>query len=147
MKSPARVASVVLVVLSCLAELDQAVGNQKSTLKKSASEVQKVFSMEWHGLYGGVPPFDRVKVSNFKPALESELADTLARIDKIAENPAPPSFENTIAAMELADEPLERVHTIYEVWASTMASDEFRAVQTEMEPKLAAFYDKITQNA
>jgi peptidyl-dipeptidase Dcp len=147
MKWPASVVPLVVVVLACLAELDQAVGNQKATLKKSASEVQKVFSMEWQGLYGGVPPFDRVKVSNFKPALESEMADTLARIDRIAENPAPPSFENTIAAMELVDEPLERVHTIYEVWASTMASDEFRAVQTEMEPKLAAFYDKITQNA
>src|SRR5262245_38765790 len=147
MKSPTRVIPTVFVVFACLAVLDQAAGNQKATLKKSASEVQKVLSMEWQGLYGGVPPFDRVKVSNFKPALESEMADTLARIDKIAENPASPSFENTIVAMELADEPLERVHTIYEVWASTMASDEFRAVQTEMEPKLAAFYDKITQNA
>src|SRR5262245_18982086 len=122
MKSPARVLPIVFVVLACLAELDQVVGNQKTTLKKSASEVRKVFSMEWQGLYGGVPPFDRVKVSNFKPALQSEMADTLARIDKIAENSASPSFENTIAAMELVDEPLERVHTIYEVWASTMAS-------------------------
>ena len=74
------------------------------------------------------------------------MANSLARIDKIASNPAPPSFENTIAAMELADEPLERVNAIYGVWASTMASDEFRSVQAEMEPKLAAFYDKITQN-
>src|SRR5262245_18201852 len=146
MKRLASVVPLVLVVLACLAE-GQAVANQKATLKKYASEVQKVFYKEWQGLYGGVPPFDQVKVSSFKPALESEMANTLARIDKIAENPASPSFENTIAAMELADEPLERVHTIYEVWASTMASDEFRAVQTEMEPKLAAFYDKITQNA
>src|SRR5262245_57115479 len=103
MKSPVRAVSIVLVVLACLAELDQAVGSQKATLKKSASEVQKVFSMEWQGLYGGVPPFDRVKVSSFKPALESEMADTLVRIDKIAKNPASPSFENTIVAMELAD--------------------------------------------
>ena len=130
--------------LSC----QQAIGSEEGVIsKKSASEVHKVLSMEWVGPHGGVPPFDQVKVSEFKPTLEAEMTNSLARIDKIAANSAPPSFENTIAAMELADEPLERVNAIYGVWASTMASDEFRLVQAEMEPKLAAFYDKITQNA
>lgn len=134
--------------LVCSLSCEQAIGSEKVvTSKKSASEVHKVLSMEWAGPYGGVPPFDQVNVSGFKPALEAEMADSLARIDKIAANPAPPSFENTIAAMELVDEPLERVNAIYGVWASTMASDEFRSVQAEMEPRLAAFYDKITQNA
>jgi len=132
--------------LVCSLSCQQAIGSEKVVTSKKP-EVHKVLSMEWAGPYGGVPPFDQVNVSGFKPALEGEMTNSLARIDKIAANPVPPSFENTIAAMELADEPLERVNAIYGVWASTMASDEFRSVQAEMEPKLAAFYDKITQNA
>ena len=95
--------------LVCSLSCQQAIGSEKGVIsKRSVSEVHKVLLMEWAGPYGGVPPFDQVKVSDFKPALEAEMTNSLARIDKIAANPAPPSFENTIAAMELADEPLER---------------------------------------
>ena len=57
---------------------------------------------EWTGPYGGVPPFDRVKVELFKPALEAAMAENLAEIDKIANNTAAPTFENTIVALERA---------------------------------------------
>lgn len=101
---------------------------------------------EWDGPYGGVPPFDEVKVEYFKPALEAAMAQQLVEIDEIANNPAPPSFENTIEAMERAGATLNRVGTIYGVWASSMNSPEFQAVQREMAPRLAAFGDQITQN-
>ena len=93
-----------------------------------------------------MPPFDRVKVADFKPALEAAMAENLAELDKIAKNSAAPTFENTIVAMERAGQTLDRVSTIYNVWGSTMASLEFQAVQREMAPKLAAFSDQITQN-
>src|SRR2546426_11338057 len=57
---------------------------------------------EWEGAYGGVPPFDKVQVALFKPALETAMAENLAEIDKIADNSTAPSFENTIVAMERA---------------------------------------------
>jgi len=98
------------------------------------------------GPYGGVPPFDRVKVDDFKPALEAAMAENLAEIDKIAKNSAEPTFENTIVTLERAGQTLDRVSTIYNVWGSTMASPEFQVVQREMAPKLAAFSDQITQN-
>ena len=101
---------------------------------------------EWAGPYGGVPPFDRVKVADFKPALETAMAENLTELDKIAKNSAAPTFENTIVAMERAGQTLDRVSTIYNVWGSTMASPEFQVVQREMAPKLAAFSDQITQN-
>jgi peptidyl-dipeptidase Dcp len=101
---------------------------------------------EWSGPYGGVPPFDQVKIEYFKPALEAAMADNLADIGKIAKNSAPPTFENTIVAMERAGQTLDRVSTIYGVWGSTMSSPEFQVVQREMAPKLAAFNDQITQN-
>ncbi len=101
---------------------------------------------DWQGPYGGVPPFDRVQIALFKPALEEAMTMNLAEIEKIANDPAAPTFENTLVAMERAGQTLDRVSTIYGVWGSTMAGPEFQAVQREMAPKLAAFNDKITQN-
>ncbi len=102
---------------------------------------------KWEGPYGGVPPFDRVKVADFKPALEAAMSENLADVDRIAKDPAAPTFENTIAAMERAGQTLDRVQTIYGVFGSTMNGPEFQVVQREMAPRLAAFNDQITQNA
>ncbi len=44
----------------------------------------------WTGPYAGVPPFDQVKVGQFQPALEAAMAETLANVEKIATDPAPP---------------------------------------------------------
>jgi peptidyl-dipeptidase Dcp len=101
---------------------------------------------EWTGPYGGVPPFDRVEVGHFKPALEAAMAENLAQIERIAGDPAAPTFENTIAALERAGRTLNRVRTVYGIWGSNMSTPEFRTVEREMAPRLAAFSDLITQN-
>jgi peptidyl-dipeptidase Dcp len=101
---------------------------------------------KWEGPYGGVPPFNRVEIPLFKPALEAAMAEQLAEIQKIANDPAPPDFENTIAALERSGGTLDRVSTLYSIWGSTMASPEYQVVQREMAPRLAAFNDQITQN-
>ena len=101
---------------------------------------------KWQGPYGGVPPFDQVQVALFKPALEAAMAAQLAETERIAKNPAAPDFDNTIVALEEAGQELDRVSTLYGVWGSTMNGPEFQAVQREMEPRLAAFSDQITQN-
>lgn len=101
---------------------------------------------EWTGPYDGIPPFDKVQVKDFKPALEAAMAENLREIDKIALNPAAPDFENTIAALERAGHALDRVQTFYGIWSSNMSSPEFRAVEQEMDPRLAGFSDQITQN-
>jgi peptidyl-dipeptidase Dcp len=100
----------------------------------------------WSGPYGGVPPFDQVRVEHFKPALEAAMAEALAGIERIAEDPAPATFENTIAALERNGRALERVGSIYGVFSGTMRTAAFQQVEREMEPKLAAFRDRIVQN-
>ncbi|HET8773017.1 MAG TPA: M3 family metallopeptidase [Thermoanaerobaculia bacterium] len=100
----------------------------------------------WTGPYGGVPPFDKVRVADFKPALEAAMAESLAAIDRIAGNPEPPTFANTIAAMEGYSRTYDRVNMIYSIWSSNMSSDEFQPIEQEMAPKLAAFSDQINQN-
>src|SRR5712664_3222390 len=61
----------------------------------------------WSGPYGGVPPFDRVQIASFKPALETAMAENLAEVEKIAKNSAAPSFENTIAELERSGRTLD----------------------------------------
>jgi peptidyl-dipeptidase Dcp len=101
---------------------------------------------DWTGPYGGVPPFHQVRVQDFEPAMEAAMAQQMAEIDRIAANPAAPTFENTLAAMESAGSALDRVSTIYGVWSSTMNGPEFQAVERTMAPRLAEFSDRITQN-
>jgi peptidyl-dipeptidase Dcp len=100
----------------------------------------------WTGPYGGVPPFDKVKVDQLAPALEVGMARSLAEAELIATSPQPPTFENTIAALERTGRALSRAGTVYNVFSSTMNDDAVQAVEREMEPKLAAFNDQITQN-
>ncbi len=112
----------------------------------SAQQPANPLMAKWTGAYGGVPAFDKVKVADFKPALEAAMAEQLADIDKIAKNTAPPTFENTIAEMERAGETLERVTTYYFIWAANMSTPDHQAVQREMAPKLAGLQDQIYQN-
>jgi peptidyl-dipeptidase Dcp len=101
---------------------------------------------KWEGPYGGIPPFDRVQIPLFKPALEAAMAEQLAEIQRIANDQSPPDFENTIVALERSGRTLDRVGTLYGVWGSTMSSPDYQTVQREMAPRLAAFNDQITQN-
>jgi peptidyl-dipeptidase Dcp len=107
---------------------------------------ENVLLEKWTGPYGGVPPFDKAKVTDFKPALEAAMASNLKEIDAIAKTPAKPDFENTIAAFERAGKSFERASAIYRVFSSTMSTDDFQKVETEMAPKIAAFNDQIVQN-
>lgn len=109
-------------------------------------QARTVAYQKWSGPYGGVPPFDKVRIPQLRTELEEAIEDALLRVDAIAKNPLAPSFDNTIAALERSDERLSRVQAIYRVWVSNMSTEEFRPVQTEMEPKLAAYRDKLTQN-
>jgi peptidyl-dipeptidase Dcp len=111
-----------------------------------AGAQQNPLLAEWTGPYGGVPPFDQVRVEHFKPALEAGMAQSLAEIEQIANNPAPPTFQNTLEALESSGRALDRVSTSYGIWSGTMNTPEFAAVEREMAPRLAAFGDQITQN-
>ncbi len=105
-----------------------------------------VLLAEWTGPYGGVPAFDRMDLAYLKPALEAAMAENLEEIEAIAANPEPPTFENTIVALERTGQTLDRVLTYRGIWSSNMSSPEFREIQMEMAPKLSAHNSKIIQN-
>ena len=120
--------------------------NRQSTDLTEAAAQSNLLLAKWEGPYQGVPPFDKVRVADLKPALEAGMAENLAEVEKIAANKEAPTFENTIAALERTGRTLDRVQTIYGIWGANMSTPELRAIEQEMDPKLAGFYDKITQN-
>ena len=101
---------------------------------------------DWTGPAGGVPPFDRVRVGDFEPALDAAMAAHLAEVDAIARDPDAPTFDNTLAALERAGRVLDRVAAVYGVWGSSLSTPAFQAVEARMDPRLAAHDDRITQN-
>lgn len=103
-------------------------------------------TQKWTGPFGGVPPFDKVKIGYFEPALEASIEARLREVDRIASSSAPPDFENTIAALERSGKMMDRVMAVYGIWSGNMSSPEFQQVQRKMAPRLAAVSDKIVQN-
>jgi peptidyl-dipeptidase Dcp len=138
-------AFLTALVCSCLAIPGSAQQtNQAQQLKMNNTE--NILLKPWEGKYGGLPPFDKVKIADFKPAIEMAMKMNLNEIETIAQNPEKPDFVNTIEALELSGEVLGRVATIYSIWSSNMSSSEFQSIETEMEPMLASLNDQIVQN-
>src|SRR5882762_8288767 len=100
----------------------------------------------WRGPFGGVPPFDQIKAPQLRPALLAAMAEHLDEIERIASNNESANFDNTLAALERGGRTLDRVSAIYNIYTGTLSDDALQAVEREMEPKLAAFHDQITQN-
>ncbi|HEV7915128.1 MAG TPA: M3 family metallopeptidase, partial [Albitalea sp.] len=100
----------------------------------------------WRGAHGGVPPFDSIRVEHFKPAIDAAMRDARRHIAHIADNPAPPSFDNTIVALERAGRTYDRVTTLYWLWSGSLSSPALRDLDHEMKPKMAAFNDELVQN-
>ena len=100
----------------------------------------------YDGPYSGVPHFDEMDVAGVKPALEAAMERNLAEIDAIAGYEEAPTFANTIIPLEKTGDDIGRVFTYWGIFSSNMSSQEFRAVQREMAPKLSEFSSKITQN-
>jgi peptidyl-dipeptidase Dcp len=101
---------------------------------------------EYTGPYGGVPAFDKMELALLIPALEKGMAIKLAEIDAIVNNPAAPTFANTIVPYEKSGAELSRTNSYRGIWSRNISTSEFREVQAEMAPKLSAFNSKIIQN-
>ncbi|MDF2179355.1 M3 family metallopeptidase [Aliiglaciecola sp. CAU 1673] len=137
------VAGVVAAALSV--SLPTLAGSSQSA-QGAQQAVANNLTAPWQGPYGGVPAFDKMELAEVKQALNEGMAQQLAELDAIANNPAAPNFENTIVAYEKTGKTLDRVFTYYGIWSANLSSPEFRAIQQEMAPKLSEFSSQITQN-
>lgn len=93
------------------------------------------------------PRFDLIKDSDFKPAFEYGLKKNDKEIEKIANNPAPPTFQNTVLALELSGQDLSRAQSIFFKLASANTNPVLQALEEEYAPVFSAHNDNIFLNS
>jgi len=93
------------------------------------------------------PAFDKLSNAHFLPAMEEGIKQQLAEVAAIADNPAAPTFANTIEAMERTGQLLERATNVFSNLTSSNTNPDLQKVEREIAPKLAAANDEIFLNA
>ena len=120
--------------------------NEISLAEGGAAAPEDAMLAPFAGPYGGVPPFDRARIGDFKPAILKAMDMQRAEIAAIVGNTDAPTFENTLVALEDSGRPLGRVTSILRTFTSAKNDKAMQAVEQEMAPVLAAFEDEIVQN-
>ena len=93
-----------------------------------------------------LPPFERIREEHYLPAFERGMAEQLAEVEAIASSPEPPTFENTIVALERSGRVLDRVSAVFFNKVSADADPGIQRIQKEITPKLAKHADAIHLN-
>jgi peptidyl-dipeptidase Dcp len=94
----------------------------------------------------GSPPFGEIATEHFRPAFDAALAEHLREVEAIAGNPAEPTFENTIAALERGGRTLSRVAAAFFNLTSAHSNDALEAVERDIAPLLARHRNAIQLN-
>ena len=111
-----------------------------------AAVPDNILLADWTGPFAGVPAFDRVRPDLFPPAFEFAIAERRREVEAIANNPEPPTFQNTVEALERAGRRLDRVDAVFGVMSSNMSTPEYQAIEREWSPRLAAAFDELILN-
>lgn len=90
-----------------------------------------------------LPPFERIKEADYRPAFAAGMAEQRKEIEAINRDPAAPNFENTIVALERSGELLDRVQSVFFNLNSSNTDPEMQKIESEMAPKLSAHQDAI----
>ena len=111
----------------------------------AASEDRNPLIADWTGAFA-LPPFAAIKPEHFRPAFDRALAAHRAEIDAIAADPAAPSFDNTIVALEKSGRELDRVANVFFVLTGADTSDEIEAIERDISPLLARHNNALYLN-
>src|SRR5450759_2670145 len=106
------------------------------TKPQSFPDAQNPLLTDWTRPFG-LPPLPAIKPEHFRPAFERAMAAHRTEIDAIAADPATPSFDNTIEALERSGHDLDRVSNVFFVLAGADTGDEIEAVERDISPLLA----------
>ena len=91
----------------------------------------------------GVPALDRIKNEHFLPAIRYGIALGKERTEQVRDNPAPATFENTIEALEYADEDLTRIGAVFSALCSSCSSDELREIEEIADVEMSHYHSDI----
>ncbi|MFD1536416.1 M3 family metallopeptidase [Nonomuraea guangzhouensis] len=93
-----------------------------------------------------LPPFEEIREEHYLPAFERGMAEGLAEVDAIADSTEPPTFDNTIAALERSGRVLERVSTAFFSIVSSNSTEGVLELEKQISPALAKHSDAIRLN-
>lgn len=113
---------------------------------EAVSEETSELLAPWTGPYGGVPPWNLVRPTEFKAAFEAAIALAQANIAAIADNPEPATFENTIVALEDSGRALSRLVALFGVHSSNLNVGPMPDVEKAVAPRLTEYEDSVIQN-
>jgi peptidyl-dipeptidase Dcp len=121
------------------ASSDPLAGSEEAVTVPDASNP---FFVEWDTPFG-IPPFDQIRDEHYKPAFEHAIQEKRADIEKIRNNPEPPTFENTLEALELAGPSLKLVSSVFANITNTDTNDVLQELEVEINPILTREKDTI----
>ncbi len=112
----------------------------------AADSLRNPFFTEWDGPFG-TPPFDRIEISDYEPAIMRGMAEHRNEIAAIARHPEFPDFANTIEAMDEAGGLLTRAGSVFGAMNGAMTNDEMQAIAKRLAPLRSKHRDEILLNA
>ena len=95
----------------------------------------------------GMPHYDRIRDEHYVPAFERGMAEEMTEIETIATNPEPPTFENTIVAMERSGQLLAQARRVFGAMTGAHTNDTLNEIRAEMAPRFSAHSDNVLLNA
>jgi Zn-dependent oligopeptidases len=103
------------------------------------------FFTEWRTPFG-IAPFDRIRPEHFVPAFEAAIAERKKEVESIAANPAPPTFANTVEALENGGPLLAKVSPVFYALTGADTNDELQAINRKVAPLLSSLRDDVVLN-
>ncbi len=89
------------------------------------------------------PPFDVIRHEHYRPAFDDGVAEQRAEVEAVAVDPADPTFENTVEALERSGQTLGRMMRVWTNLCASMATEEMQALEAELAPLFAQHLDEI----
>ena len=131
--------------MSASALLCACTGNDMPKVELPEIDTNNPLLAEWDTPHA-TPPFDKISISDYEPAFETAIAISRAEIDAIVNNPAKPTFNNTILALEKHGELLDRISSVFFNMLQCNTSDELQGIAMHIQPKLTELSNDVSLN-
>jgi peptidyl-dipeptidase Dcp len=140
-----RLFALSLLFLSTAA-LSASAGQQAATKAPAKAPARQNPLLNASTLPFHAPAFDKIRDSDFGPAIERGIREQRAEVERIANDAAAPTFDNTIVALERTGQLLNRAYMIFNGLAGANTNDTLQKLQEDAAPKLAALQDAMYLN-
>ena len=135
----------LFLIMSVSALLGACAGNDMPVVQLPEIDTTNPLLAEWDTPHA-TPPFDKISISDYEPAFETAIAVSRAEVDAIINNPAKPSFNNTILALEKQGELLDRISSVFFNMLQCNTSDELQNIAMHVQPKLTELGNDVSLN-